>query len=74
MNEQRQGKLRKARLFPSWQQDGVSEIVIWHCFGEVRDENGSYMAAIVEMADGKVQVVSAGRLQFMEPPEEKIAK
>lgn len=62
---------RSAQLFQRYTKEGESEIVLWHCFGQIgNQEDGFGLAAIVEKQNGDVVEVNADRLRFLKPQEE----
>ena len=64
--------MRKAKYFATTEES--HEIVTWHAWGQMGDENGSYPATIIEKEDGQVIVVEADRIQFCEPSATKEGK
>ena len=64
--------MRRAKLFKTWnkKEHEYEGIVHVHYIGEVGDEDGSYIAAAIELEDGEMREVAADRLHFIEPAKE----
>lgn len=62
---------RSAQLFNRHTKEGESEIVLWHCFGQIGNQGDGFgLAAVVEKQNGDVIEVDADRLRFLKPWEE----